>query len=672
MGIFIFSSVAFPQALYPQYEQQLMGYFEGEYRLIYIPSFYNPYYSFVDLTGDGINDLAITGLNPKFYMNTNTNTEPEYEEISYVIPVDQDLNFIRYRDINFDQAPDALCIWHDFEWGVGNGLAMNIGTITDPLFDMQAYFFWEEYGNNIRSSDFININGDSLIDVIVSNILNINLGPIDEPLFEQDTLEIIPENLLLNALAVCDIDNDGDDDLFVVSEDDQHISLFRNDGTPQNYSFTLITGNYQDIETDFINNMMFYDMDFDGDFDLFTVGSTESPVYLNVGTPDSAIFIRLYDNYFGFPNNFSSKYPEMCDIDNDGDYDMLIYLLDGSPNMVITYVENIGNTQEPDWSCSEDTLISFTQGWWDLPFDFETCDIDADNDEDLFVIYRTGPHYYNYEIHYYENSGNPEEPIYEFVSEILMEYSAFSIELLDIDGDNDYDLFYSTSSGDEIYFYRNTGTPDSMNFVLDNLDLLNYQTPWVIPFFGDFDSDGDFDLLTRYENPVTGNDILYWRNDGNQYQWDYTLVPIFDFGLSEINGSMFNFEGEAVDINADGLTDIFIYNGILEHYICTGLSPNPVEEIGDIQIPSEFNLSQNYPNPFNPSTTIRFDLPDAGQVSLMVYNIKGQQVASLIDSYYQPGYHSIEWDAGDLPSGIYFARLKADGYIRTVKCLLVK
>jgi len=78
------------------------------------------------------------------------------------------------------------------------------------------------------------------------------------------------------------------------------------------------------------------------------------------------------------------------------------------------------------------------------------------------------------------------------------------------------------------------------------------------------------------------------------------------------------------------------------------------------------------PNPFNPSTTIRFDLPEAGEVSLNVYNIGGQRVAELINSYHQPGYHSIEWNADNLPSGIYFARLYAGEYKSTQKLLLLK
>jgi flagellar hook assembly protein FlgD len=83
-------------------------------------------------------------------------------------------------------------------------------------------------------------------------------------------------------------------------------------------------------------------------------------------------------------------------------------------------------------------------------------------------------------------------------------------------------------------------------------------------------------------------------------------------------------------------------------------------------IPESFALKQNYPNPFNPTTTIEFSLPIAADVQLTVFNILGQQVASLINEQVSAGNHSILWNANGsngmkLSSGIYFYMLKASG-----------
>ncbi len=90
------------------------------------------------------------------------------------------------------------------------------------------------------------------------------------------------------------------------------------------------------------------------------------------------------------------------------------------------------------------------------------------------------------------------------------------------------------------------------------------------------------------------------------------------------------------------------------------------------KIPEEYGLSQNYPNPFNPATTIDYQLPVSGNVTLTVYDILGREVATLVSGYESAGYKSIRFDAGMLPSGVYFYRIEAGSYYQVKKMLLVK
>jgi hypothetical protein len=89
-------------------------------------------------------------------------------------------------------------------------------------------------------------------------------------------------------------------------------------------------------------------------------------------------------------------------------------------------------------------------------------------------------------------------------------------------------------------------------------------------------------------------------------------------------------------------------------------------------LPSSFELAQNYPNPFNPSTTISFSLPQSSEVQLNVYNILGQQVASLVNSSMNAGTYNINWDASNLSSGMYIYRLKAGTTVLTNRMILMK
>lgn len=89
--------------------------------------------------------------------------------------------------------------------------------------------------------------------------------------------------------------------------------------------------------------------------------------------------------------------------------------------------------------------------------------------------------------------------------------------------------------------------------------------------------------------------------------------------------------------------------------------------------PRNLTLYQNYPNPFNPATVIKYFLPQGCRVTLEVYNVRGQKVATLIDGEYQPeGPATVRWNAGSLGSGVYLLRLKAGDIVKTRKMLLLK
>ncbi len=94
-----------------------------------------------------------------------------------------------------------------------------------------------------------------------------------------------------------------------------------------------------------------------------------------------------------------------------------------------------------------------------------------------------------------------------------------------------------------------------------------------------------------------------------------------------------------------------------------------VEEFG---VPSNYSLSRNYPNPFNPTTTIKFGLPVSDYVSLIVYDLLGREVATLVNENKPAGYHTVEFNAGNLPSGVYLYKLSAGKFSKTEKMILMK
>jgi hypothetical protein len=89
-------------------------------------------------------------------------------------------------------------------------------------------------------------------------------------------------------------------------------------------------------------------------------------------------------------------------------------------------------------------------------------------------------------------------------------------------------------------------------------------------------------------------------------------------------------------------------------------------------VPTEYALYQNYPNPFNPATKIRYSIPKSSFVQLKVYDLLGNEIKSLVKEQQSAGYHEVEFNAGNLSSGIYFYRLQTDNFSVSKKLILMK
>jgi hypothetical protein len=109
-----------------------------------------------------------------------------------------------------------------------------------------------------------------------------------------------------------------------------------------------------------------------------------------------------------------------------------------------------------------------------------------------------------------------------------------------------------------------------------------------------------------------------------------------------------------------------IYQALKWFGVVTG-----VNETGN-PLPTEFSISQNYPNPFNPTTTITYTIPEASRVNLKVFNILGEEVATLVNEEKSVGNYQVNFDASKLASGMYIYTITAGNYTATKKMMLLK
>jgi len=102
-----------------------------------------------------------------------------------------------------------------------------------------------------------------------------------------------------------------------------------------------------------------------------------------------------------------------------------------------------------------------------------------------------------------------------------------------------------------------------------------------------------------------------------------------------------------------------------------GLIVIGVENISN-EIPHEYKLYQNYPNPFNPATMFRFQMPVKGNVKIVIFDILGREVTTLVNEQLSPGTYETAWDATNFASGIYYYKLVAETFTETKKMVLIK
>jgi hypothetical protein len=153
---------------------------------------------------------------------------------------------------------------------------------------------------------------------------------------------------------------------------------------------------------------------------------------------------------------------------------------------------------------------------------------------------------------------------------------------------------------------------------------------------------------------LRGNHVFRSTNNGDNWTQDYTgTTALWDIDFAIATGCP---QGWAVGATGTIVRMINI----------TGI-PGV-----NNQVPSSYNLQQNYPNPFNPATKISFSLPKAGIVKLVVFDILGREVATIVNDYRPAGNYSVDFNAANISSGIYFYTLKSGGFTDTKKMVLMK
>ena len=603
----------------------------------------------------------------------------------------------------------------------------NDGAIANPNYTLTAAQFDSIYVEEARANPcFRDLDNDGDLDLVVgdsdANVLFYrNEGTIQAPIFILENDNLVPAGPpWCWGPELTDIDADGDYDLFGGWE---NITFYRNEGTPDSFSFNLITANFAGINISGWASVDFIDIDSDNDYDLF-IGEEYGNIwyYRNDGDSVNYDFVYVTDNFEGIDVGYYAS-PEFADVDGDGDFDLFVgseswfseqtggiffyenvgsstnpvfefvtknYLTLDVGNMIdepqlvdidadedadlfadialtIAHFDNIGNSTVPSFQLVTETF----EGIWRLAIRPCFIDLDADFDYDIFcgTMAIPGPP----ALALYLNSGTPENPDISIYDPEFITNPSFDVTiqpaLADIDADGDYDLFVSDNDG-HFFYYRNDGSPSIPNYTMIDSTWQGITFPY--PFggnkgfdFADLDEDGDLDLIM--ESPEQTN-LYFYRNIGTP-QSAVMALESEEF----IEGfTFFSARPFFVDIDNDSDLDLFVGQQSGGIMFFRNLEVNSVNrEPGAVN--RTFTLHQNYPNPFNPTTTIPFTIPTASMVKIEVFNLLGQQVSLLLDQQLTAGSYQLNWDASAMSSGVYLIMLETPGTVNQArKVMLVK
>lgn len=238
---------------------------------------------------------------------------------------------------------------------------------------------------------------------------------------------------------------------------------------------------------------------------------------------------------------------------------------------------------------------------------------------------------------------------------------------------NRFSIGYATST-DTITWTKYVGNPVFSPGTSGSWDDRRVQLPRILNkgqlyqmWYSGMRTDLNTDGRMGYANSPEG---INWTR--------YPANPVLPAGPSSWDGVSI-FVGDVLIV---GNSYHMWYGGHDGSHIRIGYATAPPVSVREVsgRVPAAFELEQNYPNPFNPSTQIRFSLPRSRQVTLKIFNLLGQEVATLVSEELPAGSYSTRWDASGLASGVYLYRLQAGDpstssgqrFVETKKLLLVR
>lgn len=219
------------------------------------------------------------------------------------------------------------------------------------------------------------------------------------------------------------------------------------------------------------------------------------------------------------------------------------------------------------------------------------------------------------------------------------------------------------------------------SFTFSNMQRISTAGPVVLDSISFYKGVGDWYFLKPFVTnkgnsaTITNAEIKFLCDDPWVASFSTSVVPLPDIEpgatVGSINWATINY----IDSLFPGYFNIKveIMSGEWTYWTDSMRVPLIIPGVEEENLqPMTYDLEQNYPNPFNPTTTIKYQIPTSGNISIKVYDILGNEVAKLVDGYMETGKYEVEFDANSLASGVYIYRLSVNDFVNVKKMVLLK
>lgn len=610
---------------------------------------------FADLDGDGDQDLILGSISaaPRYFENTGSASSPHFQPGADLFAEVEELDCEVGVCIDLDADGDL-----DFISGGFTGLQLydNIGDAVNGDFVRIDDFFVDLSVGTNPVPHFADLDNDGDNDLVVgySESGNVryyqNLGTSESAIFLESESETWFDVGLYAYPWFSDLDSDGDTDL-LVGRDGYGFYYYRNDGDESNWNWSDASTQFSSVgQTTYWNSPCLVDLTGDGKPDLVH-GSASGPLqyYENSGTNSSASWTAVTSLFGGVLDVGGASNPVFIDFDGDGDLD----LVSGSQMGDLKYFENTGNMYGPAWSADHSIFSSIDHSIYSA---VAAGDLDDDGLIDLVVGDLSGNLYYH---HNTENGFSYQSGMFSGINA----GGWSSPRLYDFDLDHDLDLFIGREDGGISYF-ENTGTAADAQWT-ENLGLFSGFDVGsnAVLTLGDVNLDRNLDMIT--------GDLFHEIQFFSYESGSWVEYPDEVAGLTASQ----NATPALVDLNGDGDLDLAIgnYDGTFNYYenlAIVSIDESPVQ-------PQQVKLYPAFPNPFNPTTTIKYDLLESADVSIIIYDVQGHVVKNLLKADRSAGQHTVRWNGLNnanlqVSTGVYFARFTAGRLSDVIKMVYLQ